>query len=369
MTSRNSAACWFDSLATLHFAPHAATPDRRSAGRLQAELRKISEMNDGQFDELLSFADLQRVRIRTLTILANAWGQSDGRRRDTVEQRLSEELCQVKNAVLQWCRIVAALEDQGNPVVVIKTLDHWPDIGSDLDLFTMASAGEVCRVMTNSLGAQILPQSWGDRLACKWNFRVPGLSVPVEIHVKRLGQTGEQHTLPLHLLQSSVRREVHGQSFRVPSPEHQIAIVALQRMYRHFYIRLTDIVNVAQLLRSSAVDFGRLRQLSEPVALWPGIATLLQIVGGYGEHYGGTLLALPDEVRDAACFSEGSTYVDQRFLRIPMVPQATGLYCRQWGKTAASRNFRSLSRLTLLPFLAAAAMVNFRLTGNDKGIW
>ena len=369
MTSRKSAAPFFDSLATLHLASGAAMQDCFCADRLHAELRTIAEMNDAQFEELLSFAELQRVQIRTLTILANAWGQSDGCRRDAVERRLSEELSQVKNAIFQWSRIAAALEDQGNPVVVIKTLDHWPDVGSDLDLFTMAPAGEVCRVMTNSLGAQILPQSWGDRLACKWNFKVPGLSVPVEIHVKRLGQTGEQRTLPLRLLQSSVRREVHGHFFRVPSPEHQIAIVALQRMYRHFYIRLTDIVNVARLLRSSAVDLQWLREITEPVALWPGIATLLQIVSGYSEHYGGTPLPLPAEVQEAACFTEGSTYVDQRFLRIPMVPQATGLYCRQWGKTAASRNFRSLSRLTLLPLLAAAALVNFRLTGNDKGIW
>ena len=368
MTNRKSAARMFDLLATLHLASGAASQGSHSGNRLQPELRRIAEMTDAQFDELLAFAELQRVQIRTLTIIANAWGPLHGGR-DAVEQRLSRQLSQVKNAIVQWSNIVGALEEQGIAIMVIKTLDHWPDIGSDLDLFTMASAGEVCHVMTSVLGAETLPQSWGDKLACKWNFRVPGLSVPVEVHVKRLGQTGEQCTLPQQLFESRIRREVHGQFFRVPSPEHQIAIVALQRMYRHFYIRLTDIVNVARLLRSSALDLERLREITEPVALWPGIATLLQIVSGYSEHYGGTPLALPAEVRDAACFTEGSTYVDQSFLRIPMVPQATGLYCRQWGKTAASRNFRSLSRLTLLPFLAAAAMVNFRLTGNDKGIW
>jgi len=366
MTNRKSGVRLFDSLAALHLA--AASQEAGCADRLHAVLRTIHEMTDAQLEELLSFAELQRVQVRTLTILANAAAECEGRR-DLVEQRLSQELAQMQNAVLQWSRIVAALEGYGISVMVIKTLDHWPDIGSDLDLFTMAPAGEICRVMTGSLGAKILPQSWGDRLACKWNFKVPGLPQPVEIHVQRLGQTGEQRSLPLHLLESSVRREVYGQSFRVPSPEHQIAIVALQRMYRHFYIRLTDIVNLAKLLRESAVDFQRLRQITEPIALWPGIATLLQIVCDYSETYGATPLTVPADVHAAACFTEGSTYVDQQFLRIPMMPQATGLYCRQWGKTAVSRNFRSLSRLTLLPLLAAAAMVSFRLTGNDKGIW
>ena len=49
--------------------------------------------------------------------------------------------------------------------------------------------------MQRRFDAQIAPQSWGDRLACKWNFIIPGLPDPVEIHMGRLGQTGEQRLL------------------------------------------------------------------------------------------------------------------------------------------------------------------------------
>ena len=47
--------------------------------------------------------------------------------------------------------------------------------------------------MLNRLGAHIEPRSWGDRLANKWNFAIPGLPESVEVHAQRLGQTGE-HT-------------------------------------------------------------------------------------------------------------------------------------------------------------------------------
>ena len=76
--------------------------------------------------------------------------------------------------------------------MVIKSLDHWPDLGSDLDLFTSAQArGRDSNVMKRRFNASLAPRSWGDRLANKWNFIIPGLKEFVEVHVGRLGQTGE----------------------------------------------------------------------------------------------------------------------------------------------------------------------------------
>jgi hypothetical protein len=46
--------------------------------------------------------------------------------------------------------------------------------------------------MSKRFQAQIAARSWGDRLARKWNFDIPGLPEAVEIHMGRLGQTGEQ---------------------------------------------------------------------------------------------------------------------------------------------------------------------------------
>jgi hypothetical protein len=34
-------------------------------------------------------------------------------------------------------KVVRALELTGHSPIVIKTLDHWPDIGSDLDLLLL----------------------------------------------------------------------------------------------------------------------------------------------------------------------------------------------------------------------------------------
>ena len=78
---------------------------------------------------------------------------------------------------------------------VIKSLDHWPDLGSDLDLYTDADATHVVNIMRACFSARLADRSWGDRLANKWNFVMPGLPELVEVHAGRLGQTGEQTTV------------------------------------------------------------------------------------------------------------------------------------------------------------------------------
>ena len=225
------------------------------------------------------------------------------------------------------------------------------------------------RVMADSVGATVLPQSWGDKLAGKWNFELAGLPLPIEIHVNRLGQTGEQFALPLNVVRRCREKTFGSLSFRVPAPEERVAIATLQRMYRHFYIRLTDIVNIGKSVRASEINFQQLRQTADTGALWPGVATLLGIVSDYNAQYADGALSLPTEVIASACFGKEATYFASRFLRVPMLPQAAKLYIRQWLTTGAERKFTALSRLTLLPLLAVVAFMNLHLTGSDKGIW
>ena len=80
-------------------------------------------------------------------------------------------------------------------------------------------------------------------------------------------------------------------------------------------------------------------------------------------------LPLPEFVVRSARFGAEVTYVGEQFLRLPMVPQGSQLFLRQLIGMGAARHFRSAARLSLLPGLAAAAFVNLRVTGDDKGIW
>lgn len=334
------------------------------------EIDYLSHLREEELREFLELADAHHVTVRALGTLSEAARKIGNRELERlVDAPLALESKRIANALRFLSLICRALEEAGCPVTVIKSLDHWPDLGGDLDLYTSGEKNEVIEVFSKQFDARLEPQSWGDRLANKWNFRIPGLPELVECHVKWLGQTGEQVRLAQRLEQRRMRRKIAEYEFPVPRPEERIVIATLQRMYRHFYIRLCDIVNVVNLVRSRTVDFVELKRTADLGAIWPGVATLVVIVSQYANRYGGPEVELPEEVLRAAKFSQQSTYVSDKFLRIPILPEAARLYTEQMVGIGASRNFRAMFRLSLLPALATAAFVGYKLTGSDKGIW
>jgi hypothetical protein len=56
------------------------------------------------------------------------------------------------------------------------------------------------------------------------------------------------------------------------------------------------------------------------------------------------------------------------WLRVP-VRRAAQLYGRQMVRMASRRDMHGVFRLSLLPPLASAARLAYKLTGDHKGIW
>jgi hypothetical protein len=251
----------------------------------------------------------------------------------------------------------------------MKSLDHWPDLGNDLDLYTTADERAVVNVMRKLFQAHVETRSWGDRLAHKWNFAVPGLPEAVEVHAQRLGQTGEHTRMARRFVSRRVEKKVGGYTFLVPAPEERIVVATLQRMYRHFYFRVCDIVNSAALVESGALDYAELQKAAEMGCIWPGVCSYLKIVSDYGAKYRGHKVELPEQVLAAAPFGGEKVYVRARFIRVPLMPQGAELYTRQVAATAVRGDVTATLRLSLLPPLASAAAISYKLTGSDKGIW
>jgi hypothetical protein len=255
-------------------------------------------------------------------------------------------------------------------MVVIKSLDHWPpDLGNDLDLYTTANESAVIDVMKRRFGAELEARSWGDRLARKWNFRVPGLRESIEVHVQRLGQTGEHTALAQRFVARRVERQVGGYGFLVPAPEERVIVATLQRMYRHFYFRICDMCNTARLIDDNAIDYAELERAAMQGGIWPGVATYLKIVADYVGRYRGIELPLPANVAKAAMFGAERVNVRAKFLRVPMMPEGAKLYTSEVKTMALNGNVPATLRLSLLPPLASAAAIAYKITGSDKGVW
>jgi hypothetical protein len=328
----------------------------------------VSTFAPEEFGELWSLATSHHVILRAFPGLQRAMAMEGHDRIAWVEHALAKEQARIQNALSFLFPICEALQEVG-AVIVIKSLDHWPDLGNDLDLYTNAEAADVVAVMTKRFNASADKRSWGDRLANKWNFIVPGLPELVEVHISRLGQTGEQVAVTNSLVTRSGTAQFGGQSFRVPAPEDRLIISTLQRMYRHFYLRLCDVADTARLVDSGSIDYAYLKSLARSAGLWDGLATYLVTVSGYVKAYRGENLPLPPLVTDAARFGNELVRFQRKFLRIPIFPQAARLYASEWKRLLLNGELQSTLRLSLLPGLAAAAALELKLTGSDKGIW
>lgn len=330
----------------------------------------VLTLTRAQFDDLLALAQLNHVVMRGLDVFrALALEENDAMRAEWAGQALAQEGVRIETAALYLAAICQAFSEQKYGVAVIKSLDHWPDLGSDLDLYCDASSEQVCELMKRCFHAEIEPRSWGDRLACKWNFKVPGLPESIEIHVGRLGQTGEQVEIASSVLKRARQVRVGERTFRVPSVTERLLISTLQRMYRHFYFRLCDIVDSAGLAESGQIDYADLRAAARKAGIWKGTATYMQIVSDYMKSYRGRGLELPQFVTGAAQFGAAETYYARGFIRVPIMPQSARLYTSQLAGVLGKGSLHNGARLSLLPWLATAAAVGQKLTGSDKGIW
>lgn len=357
-----SASC-FDLLCSALFD---STEKASAAGWNSQPLALLS--NSEALSELQSLASMNHVIMRAYPRLCASLAdeaQTDATR--TLALSMKQEIARIRYALPFLHDICEALESAGN-VIVIKSLDHWPDLGSDLDLYTDAAPGAIVDIMRKTFQAQVEKQSWGDRLANKWNFALPELPELVEVHIGRLGQTGEQRAIGESLVKRSVYRELDGYRFRVPATEERIVISALQRMFRHFYIRLCDVFEIAQSM-DTGVDYDYLHRLTHSSGLWNGVATYLRIISEYVQVRRGSGPPLPDLVRTAAQFGSEKVEYRKGFLRIPIMPHSAKLYISELGSLVSGGEISDSLRLSLLPALATAAAIKQSITNSDKGIW
>jgi hypothetical protein len=187
--------------------------------------------------------------------------------------------------------------------------------------------------------------------------------------VQRLGQMGEHTALARRFVTRRVPKTVGNRTFNIPAPEERIIVATLQRMYRHFYFRICDLVNSAAIVESGELDFVELKRVAEYAGIWPGVASYLKIVSDFAEKYRGRGLELPAFVARSAIVNAADIYPRKDFLRVPILPKGATLYTQQVTHAAFAGDVPGTFRLGLLPYLAGAAAISYKLTGSDKGIW
>jgi hypothetical protein len=108
----------------------------------------ITKISEEEFTDLLALANSNHVLMRGLKVFLQIVEDSnDWRRAEWAATAIAIERARIENAISFLHKICCAFELEGYDIAVIKSLDHWPDLGSDLDLYTDADPDDVCRLM------------------------------------------------------------------------------------------------------------------------------------------------------------------------------------------------------------------------------
>jgi hypothetical protein len=330
----------------------------------------VAGLDETEREEFLRLADAHHVVIRALQPLQRqARFIGDGELARLTQSVLDHEQERIAHALAALERVCTRIEAAGCAVTVIKSLDHWPDFGSDLDLFTLGDERRLVHVFKNELRARHCMRTLGDRIAHKRSFAVPGLPERVELHINRLGRVGEQTKLAMRFIARRKPATFNEFTFQIPAPEEQVIAVTLQRMYRNLYIRICDVFNSARLIERQMLDFGELRDAAEEGGIWLGVATYLTLVADYVKKYRGEGLELPKYVMESAQFRGDSTFVRGKFFAFPILPHGLVLYTRQLRHAAQRGDIPGTARLSLVPPLASIGALAYAVTGNSGRIW
>ena len=147
-----------------------------------------------------------------------------------------------------------ALSDEGIGRMFPKAMQHYPDMGHDIDILVADNSRRSDRaVAAAARGMKPAAGSIPNYVAGKTSYEIPGFSTSIEIHHARLGMFGEYSDLASEMFARGIPAG-GGRNFKIPCAEDALILCVIQRMYAHFCVRVSDAVNFILISSSPKTD-------------------------------------------------------------------------------------------------------------------
>lgn len=301
----------------------------------------------GEAEILLSLARQNGVLIRTAERLERAGIPTPADFVDAVEA----ERRRVRTA-LHWIATISALcAESGLEFLFPKALQHYPDMGQDLDLLLLSRSTRAEEEIIRALPASRCPGSLAHRIAGTTCYRIEGCALPLDVHHGRLGLAGEHAGYPATMIRNQRRVTIDGVTFMLSSREDQLVLQGMQKLYGRRCLRLSDIVATMALVRESGLDWDYVAGTSRRLGTLPGLSGYLRTVDAiHARVFGSELLTREQSRRlergdgEQAAFRAGC-------YRLPAGRVAARLYGRKLLGATAAGDWSAAGRLCLLPLV------------------
>jgi hypothetical protein len=262
--------------------------------------------------------------------------------------------------------VSAACARHGIAFLFPTALDHYPDLGQDLDLLVLSQSEASDAAALGALVATRRDGGLRDRLAGATTYRLEPSGLLVDIHHGRLGIIGEQTWYPATLIANRRPRTIGTRDCFVPSVEDQMVLQGMRRVYGRRSFRLTDVVATVTALRVPGLDWGYVIRTARALGMLPGLSCYLSYVDQiHRALYGRDLI--PEAPRGRLTLGGwGRVAFRGAAYRFPAARVGGRLYWQELGTALATRNWSAASRLGLLPAVLVVEQVR-RLTRPHGG--
>jgi hypothetical protein len=268
-----------------------------------------------------------------------------------VKRIVAHEENRIKSNIEIIEEIYQVFNKEKKPLLLIKTMDNYPDFGHDLDFYIHDRNVDV--IMDQHFQVKREKRTFFEVLANKRNYVIQrnNYKVLLEFHCKKLGQCGEDNLLLNDLVNNKVEYSLSQVLINIPRLEHRLLIRVMQRMYRHFNFRICDIVNTVNEIKSNTIDWDYLIRISKQMAIYEGVADFLSYIQRVCLYFDCSLDIKASILNDGKVNQDLFSY-ENKLLNIPVFSESFKLYFFKFINSLGKINLIIAMKIVfLMPFL------------------
>ncbi len=146
-------------------------------------------------------------------------------------------------------------QDNQVDYVILKSFDSLPELGHDLDFLVPNPAhfAKAKSIMLGKLHGNPQELTHCDKLVAKFSCFLPGFTHDFEIY-PNVSQLGEQYFDPNEVFNRRIQSQVQGRTVWMMSETDRAFIRIIHAMYRHNFLKLSDVIDFPKLIRNCSTE-------------------------------------------------------------------------------------------------------------------